>query len=859
MNLRKINHFNRYFPIIVGMIWLLFSCNLTKNVADNEQLLVKNKVEIKAKHFKQNKAGFNAKDIEQILTPEPNARFLFFPLKLAVYNLSDKEKIDRKNKRKTSKCVNKKEKRRSKLAKKLKTYDKKNENLSSESRKYKKYARRISSLQNRAERNNLKKCEKKHWTERLGEAPVLYRLNDKYRNLRKIRIFLKAKGYYDARITAENKTRRFNEKKVVVKYKIEPDTVHKIRHVYYEIDDKNIRNIVLKDTVHTFLKSGKRFDTGYLESEQERLANLIRNSGYYNFSKEFVRFTADTINKRKQDDIYVIIKKDTLNNIYKDVFKKYIIKNVFIYPDFDAREALTRKEDYFLSHDTLIYYSKNDTKYYFLYNKMPRINPKAVMKGIYITPGKYFNLDDVNATYRYLASLPIIKIANVKFTEDTKYSSDTLAYLNCEIRLTQAKLQSRKTSVEFTNTSGNLGVGANLSYTHNNIFRNTEVLDLGVKLAFKRLSKSDSYDDNSYETFFGGFNSREYGINFSLRFPRLMAPVPMKKFMKRRNPKTVVSGKYDFWDHPDFSYTVAGGNIGYFWNSSKTISHGFLPLIADIVELKNPSDDFLELISKFHLEETYETHFIFGSSYKFTYNNQFYERKRNTVFLSAETKIAGNSLVAIMDWTNREKENGSYKINDIVFAQFIKGDIELRYHLKLLRDNDKIAFRFFSGIAYPYGNLKVIPFGERYFVGGANSIRAWQSHSLGPGSYVKNDSLESFPNQTADIRLEANIEYRMHLFWKIEGAIFADAGNIWAVNSRDTRPGALFQFDTFYKEIAVGTGYGLRLDLSFVLLRLDMGLKLRDPELPESRRWIIGNRPFNRDDWTLFFAIGYPF
>ncbi len=858
MSTHKINNFNQISVIFFTLfIFMLFSCNLTKNLSDNEQLLVKNEVKITNKDFNKSNAGFKEKDIEQILKPQTNTKILFsVPLKLIIYNLSKPEKVKRKINRKLERCEKHKAKKRSAINKKIKSYEKTTDILLSETKKYKRLVKKISRLREKADNLNLNNCEKNHWTQKFGESPVLYRLNDQYRNIRKIKIFLKEKGYYNTEISVIKTAKKFNDKKITVKYELSIDRVHRIKNVFYNIEDKNIKNIILSDTAHSILKKGSRFDVSKIEDEQERLSKLIRNSGYYNFTKDFISFTADTINKNKQDDIYVVIKKDTLNEMFLKAFKRYIIKNIYIYPNFKPREALTDKKAYFSSHDTLIYYAKNDKKYYFLYNQMPRINPKAVIKGIYLTPGQYFNLNDINATYRYLASLAIIQVANIKFTEDKNINSDSVAYLNCEIRLTQAKLQSRKITAEFSNTSGNFGVGGNLSYTHNNFFRNTEMLNLGAKLAFKRLTKNKSFieDDTT-----GFFNSREYGINFSLNFPRLIAPVPMKKFIKRRNPKTVISGSYDFLERPDYSYTVAGGNIAYYWNSTKTTGHGFFPLITDVVELKNPSNDFLELIKRLQLEETYETHFIFGSSYRFTYNNQFFEKKRNTIFLSVNTKIAGNSLSAYMNWRNKPKTDGSYRINNIVFAQFFKEEIEVRYHMNFLRENDKIAFRFFSGAAYPYGNLKVVPFGERYFVGGANSIRAWQSRSLGPGSYIKNDSLESYPNQTADIRLEANIEYRMKLFGKTEGALFIDAGNIWAINSQDARPGALFRFDTFYKEIAVGAGAGLRLDLGFVLLRLDSGIKLRDPALTSENKWIPANRKFIYDDWTLFFAIGYPF
>ncbi len=853
----KINHFNPISIIFALLFSFLFSCNLTKNVPEGEQLLVKNKVKITNKHFNEKKSGFKESDIEQILKPQTNTKIFGIPIKLAVYNLANEKTAQKRFLRNKKKCEAEKNKKLKRITKKLRIYDKKNQNLSSELRKYKHYAKKISKLQNKSDKINRYQCNKGHWTRRLGEAPVLFKINDKYRNLNRIKIFLKEKGFYDSDIQILTKNKKFNNKKVKAIYKISLKKVHKISEISYNINDENVKKIVLNDTLHSLLVKDNRLDINILDDERERITNYLRTKGYYNFTKDFISYSVDTVSENMHDKLFVFIKKDT-SEISKTAFKKYIIKNVFIYPYFEAKNALTDKNAYFLTFDTLIYYDKEDVKYYFLYNKMPRINPRAIIRGIFIKPGKLFNLKDVNATYRYLASLPIIQIANIKFSEikSDKSQSDTVSLLNCEIRLTQSKLKSTNTSFEITNTSGNFGTAGNFSFTHNNIFRNAGVLNFGTKAAFKRLTKNRSFLQSDSTSF---FNSREYGVNFSLNFPRLMAPVPMKKFFKRRNPKTIISANYNFLTRPDYTYTVAGGNIAYSWNSTQTIGHIFSPITADVVDLRNATAEFLDLIRILQLNDTYETHFVFGSSYKFIYNNQFIANKKNSVLLMMNTKIAGNSLSGIMNWLGKTKVNGSYVINDIVFAQFVKEDIEFRFHKKLLRENDKIAFRFFAGAAFPYGNLKVIPFGERYFVGGANSIRAWQNRSLGPGSYVKNDSLEYYPNQTADIRLEANIEYRMKLFWKLEGALFVDAGNIWAINNQDIRPGAVFNFNTFYKEIAVGTGYGLRFDLSFVLLRVDMGLKLIDPSLPLNHRWIYGNRKFGYDDWTLYFAIGYPF
>ncbi len=857
MSIYKLKYFNRISVIFILSILPILSCNITKNIPDGKKLIVKNKIQIENKHFNKKKAGFSEKDIKQIIRPKPNSKVLYtIPLKLIIYNLTNEEKAKKKTERKNEKCIKKKNQKLSILKKRLRNYDQKSENLSSDSKKYKHYARKLSNLQSKIDKINSDVCNKKIWTRRNGEPPVTLNANDKYTNRRRIRIFLKEKGYYNSSIKIEEKPIRHNNKKTQLIYKIKLQKIHKINRIVYDINDERINQLILKDTIHSLIKKNKALNLNTLDNERDRISDFLRTKGYYYFSKEYIHYSADTLNKQNKDDLYIIIKKDT-SEISKQTFKRYIVKNVYIYPDFDAQKALTEKNRYFLSHDTLIYYSKKDLKYHLLYNKIPRINPKSVVRGIYIKPGDFYNLNDVNTTYRFLASLPIFRITNIKFSKDkSEKQSDTLGYLKCEIRLSQSKLQSTNTSFEVTNTSGNFGIGGTFFYTHNNFLKGTEVLDLGSKMAFKRLTKNKEWLQSDTSGF---FNSHEYGINFSLKFPRLFAPVPMKKFIKRRNPKTIISGNYNFLKRPDYTYTLAGGNVGYYWNSTNFIGHSFIPLTIDVVDLRDASTEFLEQIRTLRLEETYETHFVIGSSYRFLLNNQFIKNKKNILYFSLFTKLAGNSLAAYMKWQNKPKTNDSYTVNNIVFAQFVKEETELRFYRKLSRENDKLAFRFFAGAALPYGNLKVTPYGERYYVGGANSMRAWQNRTLGPGSYSIPDSVKTLPNQTADIRLEINAEYRHKLFGKIEGAIFLDAGNIWAINNQDIRTGAKFNFNTFYKEIAVGTGYGLRYDLNFVLLRVDMGIKLIDPSLPMNHRWIYRYRNFSYDDWTLYFSIGYPF
>jgi outer membrane protein assembly factor BamA len=464
-----------------------------------------------------------------------------------------------------------------------------------------------------------------------------------------------------------------------------------------------------------------------------------------------------------------------------------------------------------------------------------------------------------------LSSLKIIKIANINFVENNQtFTTDSLNlyqnvdFLDCNIKITQNMLQSFMVELEGTNTSGNIGVAGSMTLTHKNIFKNAEVFDLHFKGAVERQGTfAKNTETQNLNT--GFFNSKEFGVDVSFRFPSMMAPAKMKNLIKKFNPQTSISANYNYLNRPDYTRTIAGVNYGYTWNSNQNISHSFKPAVLDLVKLKDPTPEFLAYINKLRLTESYEDHFILGTSYSIIINNQLSKTGKNFTYLRINGKSAGNLLSGIMSLTKIDKQDESYKIAGNVFAQFIKADFDFRYYRKLSRAKDKIVLRGFVGAALPYGNIKVVPFGEKYFSGGANGVRAWQVRALGPGTYSLPLNTDIFPNQTSDIKLEANFEYRMQLFWMIEGAFFVDAGNIWAINNNDDRPGALFEFNKFYKEIAVGTGFGFRFDFDFFIVRFDFGLKLKDPALPEGVRWIPFNRSFNSNDWTFNIGIGYPF
>lgn len=862
--------FNCNKPFRFGVVLLisgltLFSCNITKNLKENEKLLVKNKLKIDYEEIDKKDPGFQTYEIEDIIKPIPNKKFIH-PWRLSIYNTIDKENTERKVWNRNARCEKRKQKKIDKLSGRLKDVENEMNSFPSNSNKYKKLYDKYLNLEKKRISRQDKECDKKTFAQKNGEAPALYRFNDQLVSKRKIRVFLKNKGYFTPIVRVEEKKRPGNEKKIILTYTVIPGKPHTISKIIYSIQDKEIKRLVLNDTSKRILQVGKRIDTKLFDNERKRISDYLKTQGYYNFSKEYIYFSIDTIAKKHGS--HITIKINNPGNISDSLYhKKHQINNIYIYPNFNPGEALSNKESYFLNSDTLIFYAKDNLKYNLIYKEIPRINPKSIIKGVYIKPQTLYNSNDISSTYKYLASLQIIQIANINFRESSQnYGNDSLEYLDCEIRLSQDDLMANTLSGEMTNTEGNLGIAFNNSFEHLNIFRNTEVFNLKVNFALKRITQSQSYNIEEVQDSLGFFNSQEIGFDLGFKFPRLLAPLPLKRFIKRSNPKTLINMKYNYLREPGFTTSVAGLSFGYNWYSSNTVNHAFTPITGDFVNLIDPAVSFLAWLEENNLEETYDNHFIFGSSYKFTYNNQFTTEKRNHFYFTYYTKLAGNSLNLLMSMRNTQTEDASYSVGGITFAQFYKNEIDFRYYRILNTDNDKLVFRFFAGLAYPYGNLDVVPFTEQYFSGGANGIRAWQERSLGPGSYniiTSEDSatVQLYPNQRSDFKLESNLEYRAKLFWYIESALFVDAGNIWAINKVETNQEVIFDINKFYKQIAVGGGFGLRFDFEFIVFRLDFARKIFDPKKAENSRFVIapdrGDRLFG--NWAINIGIGYPF
>jgi len=661
--------------------------------------------------------------------------------------------------------------------------------------------------------------------------------------------FVSSKGYFDAEVTDSVRT---DKQRTTVTYNINITTPYVIRNITYDIPDPNLMNLYVFDTVNSMIVRGMPYDFDLLQQERQRFERFVRDHGFYRFSSAYISFDVDTTIGNRQVDINFIVRNfaranenNVIENVSHSVFR---VNNIYIYTDFEPRTAIEEGDAYFNSLDTTFYQG-----YYFISSKTkPVIKRDFIIQSLYISPGSTYNQTNTLLSQSRLMASRVYRLVNISFNEIDNVENDNqeqLKTIDCVIQLTLLPMQSYKVEFEWTNTGGNLGGALNLIYQHKNLFRGAEQFTLKLKGAYEGMRQSGQSQP-----------IREFGVETNLRLPDFLMPFYRNEnFMKRYNPVTNIVASYNYQDMPLYTRTIANMSFGYNWKAGDYNEHFINPLQFNIVKLDRIDPDFAKRINNSsYLAYAYQDVLILGGSYSYIFNNQLINKSRDYWFIRWNVETAGNLLRTYNKTLNSEKpDTAVFKFINQPFAQYVKTDINIKYNY-VVNPAASIVYRGFFGIAIPYGNSKAIPFERQYFGGGANGIRGWQARTLGPGTYIP-DASATFLNQTADIKIELNAEYRFKLFWVLEGAMFADAGNIWAYKADSDREGAQFKVDKFYKDMAVGAGTGLRFDFDFFLARLDFGMKLRDPIIPETNKWIFSNRSYTWRDFTAIIAIGYPF
>ncbi len=853
----KINRISSSLSLFffIAIFFALTSCSVTKYVPENEYVV--NSVKIKSDNNK-----IKISKLYNITQTIALKKLIgIFALRARIYNIPNPKKdgIRKIREEKRLKKINNRrdakfDRETNKLRKKRNVFFNKKERFKSnkDTANYLKANKKYLELKKKYETRTLHAPELKYqnhkknvWNlanffRKIGQKPQIL---DQFLvdfTLKQYRIYLKNQGYFKPKFKTIIDT--ISKKRVNITYKVYAGAPLKIGSISYHFPEKKeLIDLFTKQNLR--LKVGQTIDVNELDEFRNKISTLYRNNGYYYFSNQLITYQIDTIGK--YDNAALIVNFKT--GVNPKIYEKWYINNVYIFNDYNPNEALAKPKTYLANIDTSVFVTENNIKYFFLKKNQVIIKPKYLTKQIYLYPDSLFSLKATQTTYSHLSKYKIFKLTNIEFKE----SKDTAKnYLDCNIKLSPTKKTGIIYEIEATNSSLNNGAAANLSYMHKNLFHGGEILDLKLELALQRLKNNDSTERKI-------FNTQEYSFNMKLTFPRLLMPFKSSMFIMQNNPRTIISTKFGYQNRPEYNKIEALFNWEYFMKSSQYSNFIFAPLRFSSIRVLYITPEYLEYIKTAMLQESYEDHFIFGSRFSYIFSNQ--GKPGNNIFFQTNLSFAGNSLYTIMKLAKADTVNGSYNfpLFNTPFAQFVKTDLDFRYYISSINDQ-RFIFRIFVGVGIPYGNSKLMPFGEKYFSGGANSIRAWQARTLGPGGYSQPKDLK-YINQTGDMKLETNFEYRFNIISILEGAFFIDAGNIWDVYSQDHDLKKVFFFNKFYRQIAVGTGVGLRLNLSYFVFRTDLGLKIVDPALPEYKRIIPLERAFDIHDLSLNIGIGYPF
>ena len=678
------------------------------------------------------------------------------------------------------------------------------------------------------------------WLRRIGEAPVIYDEVLKDRSAEQLSLYMRNKGYYHARVSD---TTLLGDRRAKVVYKIVPNEPYRIRDIAYFFHDASLSGLVLSDSASSELKQGALFDVDMLQRERERIETLLRNNGYYNFSRDFIYYEVDSSLGGYLVDLTLGIRNYPMQNDFgKIVHVKhpvYRIRDVSLFTEYDAVLFGQTSDTARLDLDTLMYDS-----IHVIYSEKPNIRPGVVTQKNNIIPGELFNAANVQRTYRNLSSLSAFNMVEIRFNE----TDDGDHRLDCQVMIAPATRQSLTFRVEGTNSGGNIGAAGNLTYGHRNLFGGSEQFDLSFKGAIETLRESQGNRSG---------NMLEFGVEGRLRIPKFLLPFRTEQFIRRFNPQTNLRLSYNYQRRPDYTRTLANASFGYNWQGSGNLSHLVYPLETSLILTPYKSETFQDWLEGKYIYYSYEPHLIVDSRYTMVFSNQKLLKNQDFQDVRINLEAAGNLLYGGYRMLAPEPGDEKYSLFGVDFAQYVKADVDFRTY-DFFYEDISLVLRGFLGAGFAYLNSAAMPFEKQYFSGGANSIRAWQVKNLGPGSF-NDTTATSFPNQTGDLKLEANMEYRFKLFWKLEAALFLDVGNIWSLSPEDDREGAQFRFNRFYRELAVGTGVGTRFVFNFFIFRLDLGIPLRNPYPIEGSNWLPGSAGISGRDLTFNIAIGYPF
>lgn len=642
----------------------------------------------------------------------------------------------------------------------------------------------------------------------IGTAPVVYQPSQVEASVENINRHLEYLGYYGSDVRSEV---RVNGKRVTVTYSVTLGRRYRIGNVSFAVPDGEFKEDFYADTAAVSIRPGDFLSEDALEKETERAASMFRRKGYFGFTKNYFSFEADTLARRDTADLLMTVKEYTRNQTaeYARPHRKYFFGDVSISYDSDLK-----------------------------------FNDRVLKNICTIRPGAMYDEREVNTTYSRLSALRLFSGVNVALNPRDS------GIVDCDISLTKSRMQGFKVNLEgSTNSTGLIGISPQVSYYHKNIFHGGQWLNLGFLGNFQF-----KYDDRNVK-------SNEFGVSAGLSFPEFLG-LPNSIFKGPSVPRTEINASYNYQNRPEYTRNMISTSYGY----SGSLRNGkffyqFYPIQAKIVRLTNLDPNFYTTLSgNPFMRDAYQNHFDVGSGLVAYYTTSTALVPKETYEYARLQLDASGNVLSLFNKAMKSDEYGSRLIWNTPYSQYIRTELTLGKTFVFGKNGGQaLAIRLLGGVGYAYGNSSTIPFEKQFYSGGANSMRGWQARSLGPGN-SKADTTFVIPSQTGDVKLEANLEYRFPMFWKLCGAVFTDVGNIWILKETDGDDGSHTHFDlkNLAASLAADWGIGLRVDLNFLILRLDMGMKVYDPSL-DTARWRSPSQWLKKDGYTLHFGVGYPF
>lgn len=639
-------------------------------------------------------------------------------------------------------------------------------------------------------------------------------------------------GYFNGKVTPTIITDKKNPKKAAVEYNITLHRPYILGNIEYRGFSGNADSIITASSRSSLLKSGEQFSVKNLSGERERINTLLRNNGYYYSQTGYIEILADTVNRPGEVDLRL----QPIKGLSANVKRPYRIGHLYL-------RVNDNKSRYGAATDTL---TRGNVSYIFTGDKQP-VRQGAILRNIFLRHGELYSQQEQQRSLQQLSKMNIFGSVNFNFTP--RPESDSL-----DMFVTAQLDKPYNFTFELNATSksnSQIGPGSKVTLSRNNIFRGGEILKLSLQGSYEWQT------DGSVKGRQAVINSWEIGSDVSLTFPRLFFPVIHRRYL--RFPATTALRLYGSQMNRSgfFKMVHVGGDVEYKIYTKNTTTHTVTPfrLTYDMLQRTTAKFDSIAASNR-SIANSFRNQFIPAMQYTFTYDNTPTPH-RNKTWLEVSATSSGNVTSLLFAAFGEKWDKKDKNLFKNPYAQFVKLTAEIR---QLYRINAKnhIATRFMAGVIKSYGNSDYAPYSEQFYIGGANSLRAFTVRSIGPGSYHPDkETRYSYLDETGTLKFEANIEYRFGIFGDLNGALFVDAGNVWLLEKDESRPGGEFKLDSFAKQIALNTGAGLRYDLEFMVLRLDFGVALHAPyDTGKSGYYNIPN--FGKG-FAWHFAIGYPF